>query len=196
MQLEVTKKLKQEHQLILKYIALLGEYLDKIKEQPESNFLIDKIPPFVDFIKTYADQYHHAKEENILFKHLECPGVLTHCNPVPQMLHEHDYGRVYVKNIMSSMAKKDHYGVIENAQAWRDLLSEHIYKEDNILYPMGEEGLSEEEKQQITIEYQRTEEEIKGDMLQAKYEELYLKLNEYLKSIEAYDPATTFPATT
>ena len=47
-----------------------------------------------------------------------------HCNPIPVMLHEHDQGR----NFVSSMVK----GL-----------------EGNILYPMAEETLSEEDKERV-----------------------------------------------
>lgn len=55
-------------------------------QQPYLQTLFDQTGFFINFIHEFADRFHHAKEENILFRYLGMPGVLTHCNPVPQML--------------------------------------------------------------------------------------------------------------
>ncbi|MBK6285390.1 MAG: hypothetical protein IPF54_24460 [Draconibacterium sp.] len=45
--------------------------------------------------------------------------------------------------------------LIENASGYGYLMQEHIYKEDNILYPMAEEGLNDEQKQRVEESYQK-----------------------------------------
>ena len=47
--------------------------------------------------------------------------------------------------------------IIENSRGYASLLQEHIYKEDNILYPMAEEALSEDTKNKILNKFNEIE---------------------------------------
>ncbi|OFZ22400.1 MAG: hypothetical protein A2202_03585 [Bdellovibrionales bacterium RIFOXYA1_FULL_36_14] len=179
--MNVTKKLMDEHQLIIKYISLLELYLTKIKNDRKREDLFVKLGDFVDFIKNYADKYHHAKEENILFKFMEEPGVLTHCNPLPVMLNDHENGRHFIRELLVAIVNHDYAKGLLNAQAWANLLTEHIYKEDNVLYVMAEQGLNDEQKTKINLEYDQIEKQLNGENLEKKYIMLYSLLEEVIK---------------
>lgn len=178
---EVTNKLKEEHQLILQYIKLLNKFLLHFKEKPIEEQFFLKAKSFIAFIVNYSDHYHHAKEETILFKVANQPQVLTHCNPIPQMLYEHDLGRDFVRQMNLAIEEKKSSSLISNAEGWMQLLTEHIFKEDQILYPMLEEGLSQKDKIFIEEQYQLTEKSLNGDHLQELYVKLYLELENFLK---------------
>jgi hemerythrin-like domain-containing protein len=158
--MEVTQKLMNEHQLILKYIDLIQNLVRMENRDKRNSFITDHGEKLVDFIQNYADRYHHEKEENILFRILDDPEVLSHCNPVPQMLYEHEQGRECVAGMIQSLGDKDFKLFCENASAYGILLSQHIYKEDNILYPMAEQNLSEDAKRLIVRDYQAAEQRI------------------------------------
>jgi len=65
----------------------LMERCAKLKlQQPYLQTLFDQTGFFINFIHEFADRFHHAKEEHILFRYLGTPSVLRHCNPVPQMM--------------------------------------------------------------------------------------------------------------
>lgn len=138
-----TKILVDEHENILK----LADALEKKARDLELGKEIDKVffERAIDFIRNYADRFHHAKEEDILFKEM-CKGSgqeNLHCNPVEQMLYEHDLGRNFVKGMEESVNKKDAKKVAENARGYVSLIREHIFKENNILYPMADGVLNE-----------------------------------------------------
>tara|TARA_Y100000310_G_C20621264_1_gene783414 strand:+ start:735 stop:1229 length:495 start_codon:yes stop_codon:yes gene_type:complete len=137
---EALQILVDEHKNILKVIAALNE---KCNEEIDKEFFNKAI----SFIKNYADKFHHAKEEDILFK--ELGQVEMHCNPMQQMLHEHDLGRDFVKGMEEGLASNDREKVKENARGYAHLLQEHIFKEDQILYPMADGVLSPEKKKEI-----------------------------------------------
>ena len=138
----LTEELSQEHQNILKVIAALEKECSSL----ERGAALDKafFADAIDFIRSYADKFHHAKEEDILFVRLEQPDVMMHCNPCQQMLYEHDVGRNYVKGLEAGLEADDVQAVIKNARGYGQLLREHIFKEDNILYPMAEQALGPE----------------------------------------------------
>ena len=110
-----------------------------------------------DFIVNYADKSHHAREEEILFPELKKDDVQMHCDPVPQMLYEHDEGRLFVKGLIEGLENVDVGAVVKNAMAYVSLIREHIYKEDNILYPMADEALSDEAQKSMLVQFDEAE---------------------------------------
>ncbi len=149
----VTQVLSEEHQNILKVINVVLEECEQLAygKKLDKKFFNEVIR----FIKNYADGFHHIKEEDILFKTMLNNPENMHCNPIPVMLNEHDAGRQYVKGMESALSKENVKDLIENAQGYCYLLQNHIYKEDNILYPMAEQGLDEQQKQQVDELYRK-----------------------------------------
>ncbi len=179
-----TENLMKEHQLILKYVALMERYAEFSLKHPGTPVLLEKAACFIEFIHEFADHFHHAKEEDILFRYLVSPGVLTHCNPVPQMLMEHSKAREYVQNMEQAMQEKSLTVLADNAAQYARLLKEHIYKEDNILYPMGEDGLPDEAKTALLEEYAQADERLDSRSIWAKYQALCTELELGLDALE------------
>ena len=92
--------------------------------------------------RTYADSYHHGKEEKILFHAMEQQlGTAAQKLIRNGMLVEHDMGRFHMgaleealKRYEDSGATIDKLAVVTNASAWADLLQRHIEKEDTVVY--------------------------------------------------------------
>ncbi|MCF8371688.1 MAG: hemerythrin domain-containing protein [Bacteroidales bacterium] len=151
----VTNVLSNEHQTILRAIDAVIIACEKSEKSNE----LDK-PYFehvIYFIKNYADKFHHAKEEDILFRTmLEGQGGM-HCNPIPVMLSEHDEGRRYVAGMEEGLSQNDKARILENVRGYCYLLQNHIYKEDNILYPMAESALDDTQKEEILKQYKEVE---------------------------------------
>lgn len=166
MKTDVSSKLVQEHRLILRMLDLL-EKNARLLEKGESvdyRFFLDGI----DFIRNYADRFHHAKEEDVLFEALVKNGMPREHSPVAAMLVEHDLGRAYVRG-MEEAAVRALAGepgqepvIVENALGYLTLLREHIAKEDQILYPLAERVLPEEARGAILEGYQRAEAAAEG----------------------------------
>ena len=175
-----TEDLMKEHQLILKYIDLMERYAEFDLKDLIAPILFENANCFIQFIHEFADHFHHAKEEDILFRYLEVPGVLTHCNPVPQMLFEHSKAREFVRNMENAIQTKEINELTVNAGEYARLLKEHIYKEDNILYPMAERGLSDEAKSSLLKEYKETDNRLDSHAIWLKYEILCTELEQQL----------------
>ena len=129
------KRLVDEHVLIKKWIALIPQVLEEFNvDSAEDRQLILE---GVNFIRSYADRFHHAKEEDILFKYFD-----ENSDILRTMLENHVEGRSHAKATLEAIDKKDRQGVVEHLLAYRELLTEHIKKEDEILYPWMDRGLS------------------------------------------------------
>ena len=166
--MNATQLLMDEHQFILKYLDLMERY------SKEDELLLNNVQHFSAFIHEFADKLHHAKEEDSLFKYLAQPNVLTHCNPIPQMLYEHTMARELVKTMETT---PDINALKTAVQQYINLLRQHIFKEDNILYPMAEQGLSDNAKQALLNEYQDTNLKLNSTAIWQDYQNLYDELN-------------------
>jgi len=183
MKQDITQKLKDEHQLILRMLALLEQAALRTEAGAFSDyrFYLDG----VDFIRNFADRFHHAKEEDILFEALIENGMPRANSPVAAMLMEHDQGRAFVRG-MEEAATRALAGepgqdgeIVSNARGYLELLREHISKEDEILYPLAERVLPAERREAIVQGYRKAEEQAAAG-LEAHYRAI---VEEYEKKL-------------
>ncbi len=143
---KTSKMLSEEHKYILKVISAIK---NEEKNMEAGKINVTFLKQAIEFIRNYADKLHHAKEEDILFKEFEKNASCDSCNPVPQMLHEHEIGREYVRNLEQGINEKNPKKIIENALGYCRLLEEHISKEDSVLYPMTDETIDKKKLEEM-----------------------------------------------
>jgi hemerythrin-like domain-containing protein len=103
---------------------------------------------YAGFLRGFADEWHHGKEEDILFRRMVERGFSEESGPVAVMLHEHREGRVLVGAIhgvgegTGDVSPAEKAVFLGGARGFIPLLRQHIQKEDNILYPMSERVLT------------------------------------------------------
>jgi hemerythrin-like domain-containing protein len=112
---------------------------------------------FARFLRSYADELHHGKEEDLLFERMVEEGFPREVGPIGMMRFEHDQGRALVRKLAELGAKEhfelaDRHQVLEAAADFSELLRAHIQREDRILYPMAEQRLSQETMQRLERE--------------------------------------------
>ncbi len=154
---KITQILIEEHKKILIVSDKIEKECEYIKKGGKINEEFFK--KAIEFIRNYADKFHHAKEEDILFEEF-CKTAekgCLHCNPVEQMLYEHNIGRDFVKEMEEGIKKRNKRKIIENALGYVNLIREHIFKEDNILYPMAEKTISKEIQIEMLKKFQEIE---------------------------------------
>lgn len=173
MKTDITQTLVNEHRLILRMIALLERNATRTAAGGYENwqFYLDG----VDFIRTYADRFHHAKEEDVLFEALVNNGMPREHSPVGAMLLEHEQGRAHVRALeeaatqaLAGLSGRE-AAIAEHALAYGALLREHIAKEDNILYPLAERLIPDTVREGIVAGYGAAESRTPAD-LTARYE--------------------------
>lgn len=137
----------------------------------------DEFRGIIDFVRKYADQHHHGKEEKFLFPVMveklgkPAENLITH-----GMLVEHELGRAHIRALEEALNtyRKDNsdtvrLDVITEAMTYVHLLAMHIEKENNVVYTFAERMLSEEDFSKIDDacrQFEKAEEE-KG--VQKKY---------------------------
>jgi len=174
--MSATELLKEEHRAIKLMLSILSE----VSQRLEANEKVDPqdLSQMVEFIRVFADRCHHGKEEDLLFPALEETGVPREGGPIGVMLVEHDEGRAYARGLAEAVrryrdgeedAVRD---IIENARNYANLLTQHIDKEDNILYVIADLHLSPEKQEELVKEFERVEEERVGAGLHEEFHHL------------------------
>jgi hemerythrin-like domain-containing protein len=157
-----TQNLENDHVYILRLIDVM------------ERMVIDCATDVADFeavvglIKNYADGFHHAKEENLLFPLLVQKGFSTEQGPVSVMLHDHVEGRRFVKGMRDGIVvyKEGNISVLPeiylNMQGYIDLLRAHIGKENNVLFRMADKVMSPAEQEDLLAKFNEIEEQKYG----------------------------------
>lgn len=141
-----TKNLENDHVYILRLIDVMEQMVLTVSTN------LKHVEMVVNLIKKYADGFHHAKEENLLFPLLVQKGFSKEQGPIAVMLHDHTEGRNFVKG-MSEMIDTIKQGdasafteLYEYMQGYISLLRAHIGKENNVLFRMADKALSPDEQ--------------------------------------------------
>jgi hemerythrin-like domain-containing protein len=180
---KATEVLKQEHRVIERVLGVVGKLADS-----SSELSVGQWKKAVEFIRGFADQCHHLKEEKLLFPAMEKHGIPNEGGPIGMMLAEHEEGRGYVRGMAEALANASNDPgaakriLIENAKSYLRLLREHIRKEDEVLFVMADDVMTPEEQRQLAREFEEHEEKEMGPGVHEKF----LKLVEELESSGSY----------
>jgi len=175
-----TAELSHEHQAILKMIRVLGTMAGRL----ESGKAVDPgdLEGAVEFIRVFADRCHHAKEEGLLFPEMEKAGVPRDRGPIGVMLAEHGEGRRNVAAMAGAIPgirKGDGRaaGVFAAAaKGYGELLTQHIFKEDHILYPMADARLSPAQQDSLEAAFADVERTVVGEGRHEEFHRLLERL--------------------
>jgi len=171
-----TELLTDEHRVILAVLDVAEREAMAIAEKG----VVDapKVERIVDFIRSFADGHHHLKEEDLLFARMVEKGFPQEFGPIGVMLSEHDQGRAHVARVVENLPAAAAgeaaalAAVGQGLAAYAQLLRHHIYKEDNILYPMADQAFSEQDQAELSAAFDRVEEGATGARYRALAREL------------------------
>jgi hemerythrin-like domain-containing protein len=171
-------QLRAEHRIIEQVLRALTGLAERLArgEQVDANGF-DRL---FDFLATFADRRHHQREEKCLFPALGLHGVPRDRGPIGVMLQEHCTGRAlisHMKRAASAYANGDpNAGILfaEHAHNYVDLLSQHIQKEDNVLFNVAERLFDERSMRLLQDQFDEAEAEL--GISQTKYAQEALEM--------------------
>lgn len=151
---EGLQQLKNEHPALLKKLDQLLKLCEKITagEQMEESFAKLR-PAVVDFL---ADlEPHSEREEGVLFE-MMAAYIGREMGPIAVMEYEHDHAKrfigAFLHNTMDGIEEFTKEQMVQNAELIKNAnytLVSHFSKEESILFPMAENLLSNEEKEEL-----------------------------------------------
>jgi len=171
--MEATQILFEEHRVIERVLDALEVATQNVEKGGEvgPEYFLEA----AQFIRGFADGCHHQKEEKILFTEMAKHGVPVEGGPIGVMLSEHEQGREAIRS-MIAFAERWTDGevdarlkVVECARNYVDLLRQHIYKENNILFPFAERAIPAAEQPQLAERFNQLEHEETGEGIHEKY---------------------------
>lgn len=98
--------------------------------------------------------------------------------PLGMMLHEHDLGRAFIKAIEDAIGGYESgdeaatQEIVDNVRGYTQLLTEHIWKEENVLFQMADQVLSEADQQDLTERFEQVEAELIGPDVLKRYTDM------------------------
>lgn len=178
--MKATDTLMEEHRIIERVLTALEKQARRLDagEAVRPAFFLDA----ADFVRNFADGCHHEKEEDNLFPAMVAHGFSEDEGPVAVMLADHEEGRRLV-GAMGDAAERLEGGdteaapeVVRNAIGYVAVLRQHIMKEDNILFPMADRALPEEQKDQLAEAFADLDADDASEGVRQKYVALAEKL--------------------
>ncbi len=147
-----------EHRLIERMIRIMLAESQRMKASGEADAAF--IDTAVDFIRTYADKFHHGKEEDILFRELAERKISTEHNRIMgELIEEHVFAR---KTTGSLVAAKERYVKGDDSalkeitgalDALTTLYPRHIEKEDKHFFIPVMDYFDQAERDKMTEEF-------------------------------------------
>jgi hemerythrin-like domain-containing protein len=147
-----------EHRLIERMISTIKDVLVQIESTQEVDPLF--VDTAVDFIRTYADQTHHGKEEDILFRDLGKRALSAEDQQVmKELIEEHIFGRQTTKALVEANTryrkgnKSALADIVDKLRTIIDFYPKHIEKEDKVFFPAYMAYFTDEEDQAMLAEF-------------------------------------------
>ena len=165
-----TDMLRAEHRVIERVL----DVLERLANEPVQNSLEDW-KKTLGFFSHFADQCHHLKEEQVLFRAMEEHGIPRDGGPIGVMLMEHEEGRSYVKSMKAALTLVETKNtaaadsLVSSAGAYLRLLREHIQKEDEILFRIADDVIPPDEQKAVLEAFNEHEAREIGPGVHEKY---------------------------
>jgi len=159
--------LTNEHGLIRQYLDNLTMAADHIENgrRPSVAFFEKGL----DFARSFADGFHHFKEEHVLFVRLAQRREGELDAQLDALRYQHERSRELVAGIGAALegyAVRDERStadLLERVAAYASLLRHHVHTEDHVFYPAARKALKAEDLEAIAGEFATAKERSGGD---------------------------------
>lgn len=148
-----THLLRHEHRIIEQAIRALEGMC--IRMQTGSSVPDEELSRLLDFIRNFADQFHHEKEETHFFPALDRVGIKDGTGPLAFLRNEHKTERKLLAELDLAVGDYRHNSAaierfVRVARQYKDHLIGHMQQEESILFRLAEEMLDDEAKDSLT----------------------------------------------
>lgn len=161
--------LMHEHGAVLEGLRILHG----IAGLMEAGSSVDEgdISDMLGFLKVFADRCHHGKEEDFLFPALVRAGISEQEVSLRSLLSEHARGRELVCAMEeASFPKLRPAEFMAAAHGYLELLTAHIRKENELLFPLAGKLLSKQQAEELAEAFDAHEATVVG---KGRHEELH-----------------------
>jgi hemerythrin-like domain-containing protein len=110
------------------------------------------VETLLEFFRRFADDHHQGKEESVLFPALRESDLGRAGGPLAHMMFEHEQERSLVEGLEDALRSKKHADFAYYGRRMATVLSNHIFKEDHILFELVEKAITKETDERLVKE--------------------------------------------
>ncbi|TAL57378.1 MAG: hypothetical protein EPN85_14295 [Bacteroidetes bacterium] len=158
-----------EHETIVNAIDAaqqLKARLGKNDKQYEQN-----VRDLISFFRDYADNYHHHKEEQILFPAMKKKNELLADGVLKEMMDNHAEFRELINTVEKSINEKNYIQAQQKLDIYLEALLDHIAVENDEVFQMAETLFTEAELEKMLYDFEDADIEM-GSGKKQEFEEL------------------------
>lgn len=170
-----------EHEMIERCMAVLKSGLEKLDEGKHNPLQMERA---LDFLLVFGDKIHNRKEEAFLFPLMATRGIPTEGGPIGVMLQEHDAERRLLEGMLprvaglAGAAAEVRSKFKEEGLSYLAIRAEHIWKENDILYPMARRVMADADNESLLAEFDRLNREAYGPTALQNFRQMVLEVEE------------------
>ena len=146
--------LLKEHELVKRFVEGISSLLPKVEQANDFEGIGSELPEIEELLRHLKEyEKNKVREENSLFPYLEKHGVTQ---PPSIMWTEHDEQRKEIKEASKTLENKESLKfeefkrkLLTHLKNLTDLIPNHFYKEENILFPTALRLIDDREWQEI-----------------------------------------------
>lgn len=180
--MKATQVLINEHSGLMVILKVLEKINLQINQN--SQFNIDHVDEIIEFFQVFVDKCHHSKEEIYLFPSIETLGSDSDRELIKEALDDHKDARVFVSGMKKSIDsyregnKEEIEEFSKKATSYISLLTQHIQKENTVIFMRADELISGDEQNEMVLEFEEIEKDIIGV---GRHEEFHMMIDEFKK---------------
>ncbi|MCX7835542.1 MAG: PAS domain-containing protein [bacterium] len=150
-----TDELMQDHARIERALIMIERQIER-----KDGYDAATVSALLEFLFEYGERYHNQKEEQFLFPLLGERGIPTHGGPIAVMLSEHEMEKNYLIRLIreTQQIKEKETAITEDYRnalvSYISLTKDHIWKENDILYPMGRRVLQKQDNSHLLASFE------------------------------------------
>jgi len=151
----------------------------------------------IDFLLQFGDKIHNIKEEKFLFPRMGERGAPIEGGPIGVMLLEHDLERKLLGKMQMALDTLNDAGedakntFVKEGLEYLTVRAEHIWKENDILYNMGRQILTEEDFAYLLEEFKNSDIQHYGEQAAEKFETMLKEVEDGGKKMRLVENLST-----
>ncbi len=146
-----------EHEMIERSMEVLKTGLDALDDAVHNPVQMQRA---VDFLLAFGDNIHNKKEEDFFFL-MEKRGIPASGGPIAVMIQEHESERRLLQRMTHGVIKIAKTSDASKRQfrneglEYLTIRAEHIWKENDVLYPLGRKVFKDEDNEMLRSGFNR-----------------------------------------
>ena len=156
-----TETLAKEHELVILVTKAAEEEVRYIRDTGE--FRPEVVDELVDFFEYFTEGCHDPKEEHLLFARLRLRGLPAETGILAEFYREHQEFHSRLRDIEHWVRawRKTETGdvneLVTHLDGYLQLMRSHVAREDELLFPMANELLTDEDQEDLELGFDSIE---------------------------------------